>query len=163
MESLDACSNIGNQDIALLQIDKYPIFVYRCMAKLVSILIAVLILVQSFNIPVKDIIELDDLIAHARFHSQEYGDNFVVFLSKHYGELKKEHNQQHQEEQQEHEKLPFQHQCQNAALSAFVLNVAPMETLNVISIGLHLESEYYYQANYSSLEREGPFQPPRQA
>jgi hypothetical protein len=133
------------------------------MAKLVSILIAALILVQSFNIPVRDIIELDDLIAHARFHSQEYGDNFVVFLSKHYGELKKEHNQQHQEEQQEHEKLPFQHQCQNVLLSAFVLNGAAIETLNGATIGLHFDPEYFYQATYSSLEREGPFQPPRQA
>jgi hypothetical protein len=133
------------------------------MAKLVSILIAALILVQSFNIPVKDIIELDDLIAHARFHAQEYGDNFVVFLSKHYGELKKEHNQQHQEEQQEHEKLPFQHQCQNAALSAFVLNGAAIEALHGATMGLHFDPEYFYQANYSSLEREGPFQPPRQA
>lgn len=133
------------------------------MSKLVSIIIAVLILVQSFNIPVNDMVELDDLIAHARFHSQEYGDNFVVFLSKHYGELKNEHNQQHQEEQQEHEKLPFQHQCQNAALSAFVLNVSDIGALNTATLGLHLESEYFYQATYSSLEREGPFQPPRQA
>lgn len=120
-------------------------------------------MVQSFNIPVNDMVELDDLIAHARFHSQEYGDNFVVFLSKHYGELKNEHNQQHQEEQQEHEKLPFQHQCQNAALSAFVLNVSDIGALNTATLGLHLESEYFYQATYSSLEREGPFQPPRQA
>ncbi len=131
------------------------------MTKLVSIAISLLILVQSFNIHFDDIVELDELIEHASFHSQEYGDNFFVFISKHYGELKAEHSQKHQEEQKDHEQLPFQNQCQNALLSAFVLNniaeyaVAP-------EIMAYRSSNYYYQASYHSLAQEGLFQPPRQ-
>ncbi len=52
--------------------------------------------------------QLDELIEHAQFHKQEYGDTFFVFPSKHYGELKAEHSKNHQEEQKDHEQLPFQ-------------------------------------------------------
>jgi len=132
------------------------------MFKITSIAISLLILVQSFNVHFDDIIELDELIEHAQFHSDEYGDDFLVFISKHYGELKAEHNQKHQEEQEEHEQLPFQHQCQTALLSAFLLNQTgdyPLE----IKLVVNRDSSYFYQASYHSLSQEGLFQPPRQA
>lgn len=132
------------------------------MFKITSIAISLLILVQSFNVHFDDIIELDELIEHAQFHSDEYGDDFLVFISKHYGELKAEHNQKHQEEQEEHEQLPFQHQCQTALLSAFLLNQTgdyPLE----IKLVVNRDSNYFYQASYHSLSQEGLFQPPRQA
>ncbi|MGB3149942.1 MAG: hypothetical protein WBB27_04710 [Maribacter sp.] len=130
------------------------------MLKLTSIVVSLLILVQSFNIHFSDIVELDELIEHAQFHAEEYGDNFFVFISKHYGELKKEHNNKHKEEREEHEQLPFQHQSQTAALSAFVLNktiIYPLE----IAIFINQASHYFYLASYHSLAQEGLFQPPR--
>ena len=80
--------------VFIKSVSLYTIF----MTKIGSIAISLLILFQSFNIHLDDVIELDELIEHAQFHSAEYGDNFFVFISKHYGELKAEHNQQHQEE-----------------------------------------------------------------
>lgn len=131
------------------------------MFKLTSITISLLILIQSFNIHFKDIVELDELIEHARFHAEEHGDNFLVFLSKHYGELKAEHSQKHQEEKEEHEQLPFQHQGQTALLSAFVLSQTPDYPLEV-DVLINEGSNYFYQASYPSLAQEGLFQPPRQ-
>jgi len=131
------------------------------MIKITSIAISALILVQSFNVHLNDIIELDELIEHAQFHAEEHGDNFIVFISKHYGELKAEHSQKHQEEQEEHEQLPFQHQGQTATLSAFVLHQTMLYPVE-IDLVIHLDSNYFYQASYHSLAQEGLFQPPRQ-
>ena len=132
------------------------------MLKLSSIAVSMLILVQSFNIHFSDIVELDELIEHAQFHAEEHGDNFLVFISKHYGELKAEHSQKHQEEQEDHEQLPFQHQYQTASLSVFVLNKTidyPLE-IDVVS---DRASNYFYHNSYHSLAQEELFQPPRQA
>ncbi len=132
------------------------------MSKLFSIVTSLLILFQGFNIHVNDIIELDELIEHAQFHAEEYGDNFIVFLSKHYGELKAEHSKKHQEEKEDHEQLPFQHHCQSASLSVFVLN-QPMGTFQQIEVTYDRDSNFHYQASYHSLAQEGLLQPPRRA
>jgi len=132
------------------------------MTKLVSIAISLLILVQSFNIHFDDIIELDELIEHAQFHAEEHGDNFLVFLSKHYGELKAEHSQKHQEEKEDHEQLPFQHQSQTTSLYVFVLNQVSENSLE-IDFALDRDSNFFYQASYHSLTPDGLLQPPRQS
>ncbi|PKA98509.1 hypothetical protein B0O79_2195 [Flavobacteriaceae bacterium MAR_2009_75] len=132
------------------------------MTKLLSISISLLILIQSFGIHVDDILVFDDLIEHAEFHSKEYGDDFFVFISKHYGALKAEHSTKHQEEKEEHEQLPFQHQCHTASISVFVLNqfnTYPLE----IEMVVDRDSNYFYQVSYHSLAQDGLFQPPRQA
>ncbi len=132
------------------------------MLKLISIAVSLLILTQSFNIHFSDIVELDEFIEHAQFHAEEHGDNFFVFISKHYGELKAEHSQKHQEEKEDHEQLPFQHQYQTASLSAFVLNNVP-EYPTEPEIRACRSVNYFYQASYHSLTPEGLFQPPRRA
>ncbi len=131
------------------------------MLKVTSIAVSLLILVQSFNVHFSDIVELDELIEHAKFHAEEHGDNFLVFISKHYGELKAEHSKKHQEEKEEHEQLPFQHQSQTASLYAFVLNQAPTNPIE-IDFALDQDTNFFYQASYHSLAQEGLFQPPRQ-
>ena len=65
------------------------------VTKLFSIVLASFILVQSFNIHLGDILKFDMLLDHAKMHKSKYGDNFFVFLSKHYGELKESHKKQH--------------------------------------------------------------------
>ncbi|MFH6602826.1 hypothetical protein ACEZ3G_05015 [Maribacter algicola] len=130
------------------------------MTKIVSISVALLILIQSFNIHFSDLAEIDELIEHAQFHAEEYGDNFFVFVSKHYGELKAEHSQKHQEEKEDHEQLPFQHQCQTISLSVFVLNQMTQYPLEMVCVP-DTRSDYFYLASYHSLAQEGLFQPPR--
>jgi len=131
------------------------------MVKLVSIATSCLVLFQSFNICIGDIINLDGLIEHAQFHSEEYGDGFFIFISKHYGELKSEHTKKHQEEEKDHEELPFQQQTNTTVLSEFVLNEV-LDTSD-LEFMVHRATNYFYQDSYSSFEEDGPFQPPRQA
>ncbi len=90
------------------------------MLKLISIALSSLILLQSLGLSARDMAQIDDFIEHANFHSEAYGDNVFVFISKHYGELKASHEREHREEHGEHEQLPF-HQSQISAISAFVL------------------------------------------
>ncbi len=132
------------------------------VTQLTSIAISFLVLIQSFHISIGEIIEMDALIEHAQFHSEEHGDSFMVFLSKHYGELKEEHSQKHQEEQKDHEELPFNHQIHTASLSVFVLNNDSFYT-STLEFSVKTTTNYSYRASYSSFEEDGPFQPPRQA
>jgi len=132
------------------------------VTQLTSIAISFLVLIQSFGISIGEIVEIDALIEHAQFHSEEHGDNFMVFLSKHYGELKTEHSQKHQEEQKDHEELPFNHQIHTAFLSVFVLNNTPFYT-STPEFSVKIATNYSYCASYPSFEEDGPFQPPRLA
>ena len=75
--------------------------------KLIAFILSSVILIQSIDIHISDIVNLGELINHAQFHQEEYGDDLFEFFAKHYGELKAEHEKQNPYERQEHEKLPF--------------------------------------------------------
>ena len=53
------------------------------MSSIFSILLSFVILVQGFGLHVNDIAQLDEFIEHAEYHSEQYGDNVIVFISKH--------------------------------------------------------------------------------
>jgi len=132
------------------------------MNKIIAIGISLLILLQGANVHFKDLVELGELMEHYQFHTKEYGDNFVVFVSKHYGELKISHSEKHQEEQEEHEKLPFQHQTQCAQPLVFVLgNDNPIYSRSEIPMAS--KGNFHYQMSYSHIWGDNPFQPPKQA
>ncbi|SEK25261.1 hypothetical protein SAMN04488008_101143 [Maribacter orientalis] len=128
--------------------------------KLFSILLSSLIMLQSFGVHYDDIIQLDELIEHAEFHKAQYGDNIIVFLSKHYGDLKLEHQRDHQEEKKDHEKLPFNHSSSITSVADMVIN--PFKTeLNQFEIVDFKVLNFHYQAPTSSIHTEGILQPPR--
>ena len=89
-------------------------------------------MLQSFGVHYDDIVQLDELIEHAQFHSEQYGDNMIVFLSKHYGELKADHQRDHQEEKKDHEKLPFNHSSTSHTCVADVFISIYKSDLNVV-------------------------------
>jgi hypothetical protein len=128
--------------------------------KLLSILLSGLMLVQSVEIDFDDIIQFDEFLEHARFHSEKYGDNFLIFISKHYGELKEQHSKDHQEEQRDHEKLPFQHHCSCSSITAFFFDTS-FSGLISLQIRDISTSDFYYQAHTSSLHAKGLLQPPQ--
>ncbi|NNJ88214.1 MAG: hypothetical protein HKP53_02320 [Eudoraea sp.] len=131
------------------------------MTKLLSILASLLILIQSFNISFGDIIQLDELLEHATFHKEQYGDNLFVFISKHYGELKEDHHNNHEEEHEEHENLPFQNNtCTHHLVNALVLfpNVISRERTELSS---KKRNGFYYLISDSAGHQSGIFQPPR--
>lgn len=130
------------------------------MNKLFSILLSCVILLQSFGMHIDDLVQIDEFIAHAQFHSEQYGDNVLVFISKHYGELKTAHDKEHQEEKEDHEQLPFQHQSHTTYVMDFNLNfkVPELSTLDVLEFRIF---NFHYQAPLSTLHSEGILQPPR--
>ncbi|MEO1033839.1 MAG: hypothetical protein AAFX55_20830 [Bacteroidota bacterium] len=132
------------------------------MSKLISILLSGFILIQSFQITLEDILQIDELIEHAQFHKQAYGDNFFVFLSKHYGELKAEHSKNHQEEQNDHEQLPFQFQAQSTIVFA-LLSFKRHTDSTELKIKTPAESNFHYLNLYVSLHEKELLQPPRRA
>lgn len=132
------------------------------MFRLISILLSFIILIQSVNFGLDDVLHIDELIEHASFHSEAHGDSFAVFLSKHYGELKAIHEKEHQEEKEEHEQLPFNHNNCSHVSSMMVLALNPFkEELKVHDFSEQIETNFYYQEPTSSLHSLGFFQPPR--
>ncbi|WP_281778007.1 hypothetical protein [Croceibacter atlanticus] len=132
------------------------------MSKLFSISFSLIILTQSFGMSISDISQIDEFIEHAQFHSEQYGDNVFVFISKHYGELKKDHNKEHQEEKEDHEQLPFQHQSSISTVIAFIFN-SPKEDFKIAEFSEFRTHNFFYQEPTSSLHSKGLFQPPRQS
>ena len=132
------------------------------MAKVFSIALSFLILIQSFNMNLGDLTHIDELLEHAEFHSEKYGDNFLVFISKHYGELQEEHSQNNQEEKKEHEELPFSHHCCSHIFTAYVINKIQIPILKKGPV-VDYTSNFYYLDNYASFEKYDIFQPPKQA
>ncbi|WP_431133281.1 hypothetical protein [Psychroserpens mesophilus] len=132
------------------------------MSKLFAILLSSLILLQSLRIEYNDIIQIDDLIEHAQFHKAEYGDNFFVFISKHYGELKDDHSKNHQEEEKDHDQLPFQCHDHIVTITAFVIQKCFLEIESVELLELK-DSRFHYQSTLSTLHKKSLLQPPKLA
>lgn len=130
------------------------------MRKLFSTILSFLILNQTIGIGLSDLTQIDEFIEHAQFHSEQYGDNVLVFISKHYGELKAEHTKEHQEEKEDHEQLPFQQHSQVSSVTPFVLTTYK-EEIKTAEFSEFKAHNFYYQEHSSSLHLEGLFQPPR--
>ncbi|WP_033958223.1 hypothetical protein [Psychroserpens jangbogonensis] len=125
-----------------------------------SIILSFVFLFQSIGLKMNDLVQIDEFIEHAQFHNEQYGDNFFVFVSKHYGELKADHNKEHQEEKSDHEQLPFQHNMyvSSIAILSWSPNKLDLSAPDYSDYKLH---NFFYQESSSSLYTEGLFQPPR--
>ncbi len=132
------------------------------MSKLFSITLSVLLLFQSFNLDMVDVAQIDDFLTHAEFHKQKYGDNLFVFISKHYGELKTQHDLEHREEKKDHEELPFNHQTCSHFSTAFVINGADFMVPKTPQVA-DTTSNFFYQESYCQIEDSDIFQPPKNA
>lgn len=129
------------------------------MVKILSILFANLILFQSFNLGHDDIMKIDDLLEHATYHQETYGDTFLEFLAEHYTE----NSINHEDDHQEHDNLPFKHDSQNChhTISSFTLTFNHFELKP--NQDIKHKSHFFYQDLYAFLNKPSVFQPPRQA
>ena len=130
------------------------------MLKLYAILLSSLFLLQSTNIHFDDVRMLGELLEHYNLHHERYGDNFVVFLSKHYGDLKESHKKEHQEEEKGHHHTPIQHDC-TAQVHIDVMYNSFSFTFKNPKFSNSSKSNFYYQDKFSSFEKQKIFQPPR--
>lgn len=130
------------------------------MKTIVAISLSFLVFFQSVGIGLSDILTITDLVEHAKYHSEEFGDDLFTLFEKHYGDLKAEHQKNHQEEKSQHDKLPFQHNNCNHLVAEVVLPnyELPLEK-KVVSYTAN--PHFFYQDLYTYLERVSIFQPPK--
>ena len=129
------------------------------MTKFLSIFTSFLILFQGLNINLDEFTQLDELVEHAFYHAEKYGDDIFVFVSKHYGELKEDHNKTNDEEKRDHEQLPFNHQCSPNYISVFILEGAHLPVLHIDEISS--KTNFLYRETNSFFEKSNVFQPPK--
>ena len=132
------------------------------MGKVCAVSLSLLILIQSFNISFEDIVQLDELIEHAQYHKVKHGDNLFVFISKHYGELKDDHHENHKEEDDHHQELPFQNCDHLVPISLFVFQNQHSDHYSFGDIEI-LELNFNYIPSCSKLHKTELLQPPRMA
>lgn len=133
------------------------IFTFQMGTKLFSILLSSIILIQSFNIHFNDFCKLNELVEHIQYHADNYGDDIFTFFSKHYGELREKHNENHQKE--DHNQLPFDHDYSINHVTVYILQ--KIKITQISKIYTSKKSKFFYQENYSSLDETDIFQPPK--
>ena len=133
------------------------------MTRAISLFLSLLLLLQSARISFADLVRLDELIEHARYHQQQFGDNFLTFLSKHYGSQKEDHSRNHREEKPQHEQLPFQQLAHMTGAYAFTLRQPLPELVFPPDYPGDRQPGFFYFRPGSAGFKSGVFQPPRQA
>jgi hypothetical protein len=130
------------------------------MSKLIVIVYSFLILIQSFNINIEDLSKFNTLFEHAKYHKEIYGDNFITFLSEHYGNEMASHENKHSD----HENLPFKdHQHVLCHINtSFILTPLTIYTANHQEI-TEKPVNFLYNKPFSSFEKPAVFQPPKVA
>ena len=132
------------------------------MAKVIALFFAFMILSQSASAYFGTLQDFNVLIEHAKVHSEEYGDNFFVFLSKHYGDMKDHHSHDEPERENQHEDLPFNHN--GASHPPITLNKSILAfSLIWTELPTDKKSIFSYQNLYSSPYTSGILQPPQNA
>jgi len=111
------------------------------------------------NINIGELLHLDELVEHARYHAEAYGDDIFTFVSKHYGELKEGHDNCGDEEQHDHEQLPFNHLSSPNLVSVFILEPAVLTDHRIDEI--NSRKNFIYQETNSFFEKSNVFQPPK--
>lgn len=144
----------------LIKVKSSIYYIYHVI-KLFSISLSFLMLFQSIGITLNDISQIDEIIEHIEFHNEEYGDNFFVFISKHYGELKSDHEKKNHNEKEDHEKLPFQSQSNLVSSTLFTLVSIKTEFL-ALSFSEFKKHDFFYNKSFSTIHLDGLFQPPQQ-
>ena len=49
------------------------------MSKVISIALAAMVFLQGVNMDMGDMVRINELLEHAAFHNEQYGDNFLVY------------------------------------------------------------------------------------
>lgn len=133
------------------------------MIRLTSILLSSLMLLQSIHFGVADLIQLDDLLEHASYHQRQFGDSFLTFLSKHYGDQKEKHQQDPLEEHPDHEQLPFQQIPQHTSGHFQFYVPGRLHWESVLDNGESQSHNFCYLSRTLTVHGDGIFQPPRLA
>lgn len=141
---------------------KKIVFLIRAYEKIIAIFLIFSVLSSNYNFGLKDILQLKGMLEHIDLHSEKYGDNLVQFLSKHYGNQKQEHHQNHTEEHSDHERLPFNQQSSAQFQIVTFLHQNQFPDLKLPPVK-DKTSNFIYKESRSAYQAPDFFQPPRKA
>lgn len=104
-----------------------------------------------------DILHFDDLIEHAEFHEDEFGDDWFRYYTKHFGAESESHIAN--EHNDKHEKLPNHDHFNLTTVQIFVLATNSDLALNN-SFQIQETADYSYLEMVSTFVGNDIFQPP---
>ena len=129
------------------------------MKQITVIYLTLTFLLQGFNPGLKDLVRMGDMLQHLEYHSQNCGDSFTEFFSKHYGAVKEAH-QENKDDHPTHDNLPFNHH--NSVHSALVFFI-PQYKISLVKLPPKKTHtlNFIYKESHSILSKHDIFQPPR--
>jgi len=119
-----------------------------------------LILFQGVFIKTDILFEINELVEDYQLHKAKYGDNLTTFFSKHFGDLKEAHKEQHQQDHKKH-KHPANDFNNNIQVDYAFYNLKTALQKNIEII--NNQSNSFYLNGFSTFEKPTIFQPPRLA
>lgn len=127
------------------------------MYKIISIILTLLILSQSSEVTVVDVLKVKNLYEHVKFHQEQYGDTVLEFLTEHYGDGDVDHKNDHRD----HDNLPFKHSSKTCShnILLFAIDFSHQE----LKIDSFLDSNlnFFYKETTSVYELNAILQPPQ--
>ncbi len=129
------------------------------MYKIISIILTFLILSQTSEVSIVDVLKVKNLYEHAKFHQENYGDTILDFLAEHYGDGDMDHKNDHQD----HDNLPFKHTSQTCSHNILLFTIDLIHQELEINTSLDMSVNFFYKESTSDFEKNSIFQPPRLA
>jgi len=130
------------------------------MQRLFVTYLATLILFQGIFFNSNILFEINELMEDFQLHKVKYDDDLTTFFSKHFGDLKESHKQQHQEEHKQHNH-PANDLNSNIQVD-FALHYCYFTLKNTVEID-EKSPRFSYSDLFSTFEKPKIFQPPRLA
>jgi len=129
------------------------------MQKQLITYLAIIIFFQSafgsFNL----LFEIGEVIEDFKIHKIKYNDDLGTFISKHFGDLRESHKEEHQEEHKHH-KHPIQPEVGQSSNEVYVLQMIDLFMNNPIEINTTINN-FGYKNLHPTFEKQKIFQPPR--
>jgi len=128
------------------------------MQKFLTSYLAIIILFQGMFGNTNILFEINELAEDYQIHKEQYHDSFTTFLSKHFGDLKKNHQQQHEEEHRQH-----QHPQSDFNANFQTDFVPQISTINLHNCMVKEKRNtlFFYKNLFSNFEKQKIFQPPQ--
>jgi hypothetical protein len=117
-------------------------------------LISSLLLIQSFGVGVHPV-RLLNLYNHFQYHNSAQGDNFLSYMSKHYGDK----SEQHQSSDSSHGELPTKSQLEHHS-QVVIFQPTDMTSL---SFKYPLNRCFHEAENLKGRHQNNIFEPPKQS
>jgi hypothetical protein len=127
------------------------------MYKIISIILTLLILSQTSEVSIVDVLKVKNLYTHVKFHQEHYGDTIIDFLTEHYGDGVVDHKNDHRD----HDNLPFKHSSKTCSHNILLFTIDLIHQELKIDSSLDSRVNFFYKETTSVYELNAILQPPQ--